>query len=276
MNLLVILAVVAAMAALWVVDRRVYQLNILAWLAAWWVALYALFSYGIEPPLPTSIVGMFMAIVTLALLAYVSAEQARLADARGRVVAFMTERRYTVPLLIVLVALPLFVAWRVYENVSAPPQPPLAGRTIHPVPPTTIAFQGTTIDVDGAENPFRTVGTPDDAVFRGHVENGRRIYYENCFYCHGDDMRGQGHFAHGFDPLPANFVDATTIAMLQESYLFWRIAKGGPGLPNESTPWASAMPAWEKFLTEDEIWDVTLFLFDYTGHKPRAKEVVDH
>jgi len=85
-------------------------------------------------------------------------------------------------------------------------------------------------------------------------------------------MAGDGIFAHGLDPIPANFQDATTIAMLQEGYLFWRIAKGGPGLPDESTPWLSAMPAWELFLTEDEIWDVILFLYDYTGHRPRARE----
>ncbi|NNF02932.1 MAG: cytochrome c, partial [Rhodothermales bacterium] len=92
--------------------------------------------------------------------------------------------------------------------------------------------------------------------------------------CHGDDMAGDGIFAHGLDPIPANFKDATTIAMLQEGYLFWRIAKGGPGLPPESTPWLSAMPAWELFLTEEEIWDVILFLYDYTGHRPRAREEV--
>ena len=25
------------------------------------------------------------------------------------------------------------------------------------------------------------------------------------------------------------------------------------------------MPAWEKFLKEDELWDVLLFLYDFTG-----------
>jgi hypothetical protein len=32
------------------------------------------------------------------------------------------------------------------------------------------------------------------------------------------------------------------------------------------------MPAWEKILKEDEIWEVVLFLYDFTGQKPRAKE----
>ena len=60
--------------------------------------------------------------------------------------------------------------------------------------------------------------------------------------------------------------------MLRETFLFWRVSKGGPGLPEEGGPWASAMPAWEKILKEEEIWDVILFLYDHTGTRPRAKE----
>ena len=54
-------------------------------------------------------------------------------------------------------------------------------------------------------------------------------------------MGGDGIFAYALDPIPANFADATTIAMLQETYLFWRIAKGGPGLPKGGGPWSSSM-----------------------------------
>jgi hypothetical protein len=32
------------------------------------------------------------------------------------------------------------------------------------------------------------------------------------------------------------------------------------------------MPAWEKFLKEEEMWDAILFLYDFTELKPRAKE----
>ena len=64
-------------------------------------------------------------------------------------------------------------------------------------------------------------------------------------------------YAHGLNPIPTNFTDAGRASpQLQETFLFWRIAKGGPGLPEEGGPWDSAMPAWEKFLTEEEMWDV--------------------
>src|SRR5438132_990076 len=105
-----------------------------------------------------------------------------------------------------------------------------------------------------------------------HVAAGAEIYIRNCVYCHGDNLDGKGHFAYGFNPPPANFQDPGTIAMLQEAYLFWRIAKGGPGLPKESTPWNSVMPAWEDRLTEEQIWQVIMYLYDATGQQPRRWE----
>lgn len=267
MNLLVLLAIVAGLIGL-----RFLRPHILVWLAAWWIAMYVGLRFGIEPPLPSSIVSMFMAIITLALVLYVTAGAEHMTAAREVIVAFLTERRYTVSLVVVLVALPVLVAVQVYVDVTRAPQPPVSGRTIHPPPPTSITFRGQAIDLVTADNPYRALEASDPEQFAAHVANGRRVYYENCLYCHGDNLAGEGHFAHGFDPIPADFQDAGTIAQLQESYLFWRIAKGGPGLPQEATPWSSAMPAWEDLLTEEEIWDVILFMYDFTGHRPRARE----
>ncbi len=268
MNVIVLIGVVAFLVAL----RFMPRMNILAWLAAWWAAAYVFLRWGVDPPLPTSILNMFMAILTLALFAYLSADSSHFRVAREKTVRFLTEKRYTLPLIVLVVLLPSLVGLRVYLDVTRSPSPPVTGRTIHPSPPMTIDFRGKTIDLTRDDNPYRMLETQNRELFDAHVGNGRRIYYENCVYCHGDDLRGDGIFAHGYDPIPANFQDATTIAMLQEAYIFWRIAKGGPGLPAESTPWSSAMPAWEDFLTEEEIWDVTLFLYDYTGHRPRARE----
>ena len=70
------------------------------------------------------------------------------------------------------------------------------------------------------------------------------------------------------NPIPTNFADGQTLPNLSETFLFWRIAKGGPGMPEEGAPWDTAMPAWEKFLKEEEMWDVILFLYDFTGERP--------
>lgn len=267
MNYLVIAPIVIVMIAL-----RFTRLNILGWLAVWWIGIYLVLSYGIDPPLPSSILGMFMGIVTLALLAYASVRTEDIEFVKRSIIRFLTDNKFTVALVIVVLALPSLVALNTYMNVSKTPQPPLSARTIHPPPPTDISFKGKKIDLVNGVNPYRELQASDPESFKAHVENGRKVYYQNCVYCHGDNMSGDGIFAHSFDPIPANFQDPTTIAMLQETYLFWRIAKGAPGLPEESAPWASAMPAWENFLTEEEIWDVILFMYDFTGHKPRAKE----
>lgn len=270
MNYQFLLPIIAVMIAL-----RFTRLNILGWLLAWWIAIYLTLSYAFDPPLPSSIIGMFMAIITLALLAYLSSNSENLESAKSAVIGFIVEKKYSLPLIILVVVLPVLVALKVYIDTSTQVQPPVVGRTIHPPPPREIMFKGKKIDLVTAVNPYRELEESDPISFQSHVRNGRRVYYRNCVFCHGDNMEGNGIFAHGLDPIPANFADSTTIAMLQESYLFWRITKGAPGLPEEATPWASAMPAWENFLNEEEIWDVILFLYDFTGQKPRAPEEVE-
>lgn len=272
MDLLVAILVVAGMMGLWAIDRWYVSLNPLAWVAGWWVACYVVIRFGIEPPVPSSLLWAFMSIISLSLLAYVTASTERMEAARDVAVRFMVEEKYTVPLLVLLVLIPSLVAVRVYMDATARPQPPGAGRTIHPSPPSEIQFDGESMNLTTAVNPYRELEESDPERFAEHVSNGRRVYYENCVYCHGDNLAGEGIYAHGYTPLPANFQDSGTIAQLQEAYLFWRIAKGGPGLPNESQPWNSAMPAWEGELSEEEIWDVILFLYDYTGHEPRVSE----
>ncbi len=79
-------------------------------------------------------------------------------------------------------------------------------------------------------------------------------------------------FAYGLNPIPTNFTDPGVLPMLQSSFVFWRVSKGAPGLPEEGGPWDSAMPRWEQFLTNEELWDVTLFIYDYTDYIPRANE----
>ena len=114
MNLIVLLAIAAALVAVQLVVTRWVRLNRLAWLSIWWIALWAAFSYGINPPLPQSIVVLFMAIITIALLAYLSADSEELAEARRTLVSFMVERRYQVALIVVIVAVPLLVALNVF------------------------------------------------------------------------------------------------------------------------------------------------------------------
>lgn len=254
---------------------RFTRANILVWMAAFWAGFLGILKWGIVPPVPASIRGMYLGIFTVALLLYAASDRARAQSSRQGLTALLLERRWLPLLVFLLLLFPASQAWSVYQQKTADIAPPPAGRTIHPAPPQEITVQGHKIDILRDRNPYRELENKDKSAFARHVQNGRGIYYRNCVFCHGDDLRGDGLHAHGFDPIPANLNDPTTIGMLTETYLFWRIAKGGPGLPEEGTPWSSAMPAWEDKLKEEEIWDVILFLYEYTGLKPRAVEAVE-
>jgi Cytochrome C oxidase, cbb3-type, subunit III len=267
MKIWVVLAVVAVFALL-----RFRRANLLTWALAWWVGIYVLLRFGFTAPIPSSVISIYMGIVSIAILAYVSSSQQRREDISSPLVRFMTERRYTALLVAVVVAIPALAAANIYVQMSAPIQPPLFSRTIHPASPTEITVHDKRIDLDKGEDPFWPLEKSNPEEFRKHVENGRQVYYRNCVFCHGDNLAGTGMFIHGLDPIPTNLPE--TIPLLRDTFLFWRISKGGPGLPEEGGPWDTAMPAWEKFLKEDEIWDVILFLYDHTGTRPRAKEEV--
>jgi hypothetical protein len=255
-------------------DGRLFRVPPLAWLLAWWVAVWATIDFGFEVPIPQSVVKLFMSIVTGALVLYATADSRRLAEVKAPLFAFLTEKKFILPLALLVLLVPAAVAVSIYRDMTAPPQAPFFGRTIHPAPPGQIKVHETDLDLSVLDNPYRGLETSDPTRFREKVANGRIVYYQNCFYCHGDLMQGEGMFAHALNPIPTNFQDPGTIAQLQESFLFWRIAKGGPGLPEEGGPWASAMPAWEQFLTEEQMWDVVLFLYDFTGTRPRARHAI--
>jgi hypothetical protein len=241
----------------------------LTWALGCWAGLFAFFRFGFDVPIPWSVVSLYMAIVTLSLAAYVTSSERRRREFGEPVVALVVDPRRRPWLVLLLVLLPAAAAANAYLASRVRIEPPAFGRTVHPAPPETISFRGRPVDLVRGGNPFRELERSDPAAFRQHVEKGRRIYYQNCVFCHGDTMAGDGMYARGLNPIPTNFTEGT-IEQLQESYLFWRISKGGPGLPAEGGPWDSAMPAWEGFLEEQEVWEVVLFLYDFTGKRPRA------
>jgi mono/diheme cytochrome c family protein len=243
------------------------------WTLVSWFSIFVLLRFGFTVPVPQSVISIYMGIATLATAAYVTSSRDRLQAFTGPLVRLCTEpgRR---PLLYAVVALlPALAALGVYRQMSVKLEAPAYARTIHPAPPDSITVHDKPIDLIRSDNPYRALEKTDPAAFASHLANGKRVFYQNCFYCHGDALRGDGMYAPGLNPIPTNFADAGAIALFQESFLFWRISKGGPGLPEEGGPWDTAMPAWEKFLSEQEMWDVILFLYDYTGQRPRAREV---
>jgi hypothetical protein len=163
-----------------------------------------------------------------------------------------------------MVLIPLVVGYYAYSQAAARIEAPAELRAIHPAPPASISFKGKTLDIQGLDNPLRK----DAANLKKYVAEGAVIYIKNCMYCHGDNLDGAGHFAHAFNPPPANFTDPGTIAMLQEAYLFWRIARAGRSA-EESKPNSSCRrggPARGGHLEGDHV------PYDATGYQPRRWE----
>ena len=241
------------------------------------VLSYLLFTVGIayippllgipSAPVPASVVVQYMLTALVAILIFVSDDEARWTRFKQPINAALVQPDLRWLRAALLILLPLAVGFAAFQRARPKVAAPIQLRSIHPAPPSQITFRGKALSLTGLENPLRSRGDLAE-----HYKTGRRIYYQNCLPCHGDLLDGKGHFGHGFSPTPLAFDDPGNIAQLTESFVFWRIAKGGPGLPREGTPWNSAMPVWEDFLTEDEIWAVIIFLYQQSGFSPRRWE----
>jgi DMSO reductase family type II enzyme heme b subunit len=226
-----------------------------------WIGIY-LFLKFFKPPLPSSLIFMYMTTVTVGLALSVSIYENILHAFTDPIVEFLRGDAgrawpWRVARWAVLIAIPVYVGSGVYQRVVPRFEPPIASRVIHPAPPPEVA---------AFYNEFRD----DEENLKKYIEEGLVVYFQNCFFCHGDALDGEGPFAHGMNPPPADFQDPGTIAQLSESFVFWRISTGGPGLPDESTPWDSFMPRWEDMLSDEQRWKVILYLYDLTGWSPRT------
>lgn len=230
------------------------------------------FGTVLKQPIPSSLLTMYMFFVVIGILMVLSFTEEGANGLMSPIKDLLENPQKKTMRSIVFAVISILAGYITYNQIKPSFEAPLELRTIHPAPPSSISAFNKNYNLLTLENPFRKYAKEDPAKFKQIVYEGGEVYFKNCFYCHGDKLDGRGHYAHGFNPLPANFTDVGTIAQLQESYLFWRIATGGPGLPKEAAPWLSSMPIWQNFLTEDEIWKVILFLYDYTGYVPRSWE----
>ena len=86
-----------------------------------------------------------------------------------------------------------------------------------------------------------------------NVRAGRDLYGQYCSSCHGASGRGDGPAAGGMTPPPANIAAVTRMRMATDGYLYWTIAEGG-------APLGTAMPPYQGVLSEEEIWQLILYL----------------
>ncbi len=281
----------------WILNRYVYFLLFVAYLIIThlvlrlsppislkglfvWSIGYYFYEYVLFPHIPWTLFITYMVMWSIGTFLYISQDPETFREFRAPIVKTIVGE-YKLARIVVFTALPILVGFATYNTIYPSFQEPVELRTVHPAPPATTKVHGKTYPLESTNNPFRIDEQDnykdsfpfldaDKQEYMKYVTEGGTIFLQNCHYCHGDQLNGLGMFSHAFNPTPANFIDPGTIAMWQEAFLFWRVSKGGPGLPNESTPWSSAMPPWEEHLKTEEIWKVILFEYWYTGWHPRT------
>ncbi|MBV7337907.1 cytochrome c [Chloroflexi bacterium TSY] len=239
------------------------------------VLAYLLFRYGIPilsglltniaAPVPAHLLWtIYMPIVALVMLLFVSSSEDAWQEFTTPLVTLAVDNGCAVRGLriVIMILLPLLAGYATFNRLQSEISAPAELRSIHPADPGNITVGGEAFTLQGLRNPLRD---GEGHVSEADLEAGKALYVRNCMYCHGDALDGNGMYADGLNPRPANFTDSGTIAQLSESYVFWRVAKGGPGLPVEGKPWNSAMPAWEDELSPEEIWQVVAYLYEGAG-----------
>jgi hypothetical protein len=272
------------------------------WQGVGFVAFILLYlKYRIYPPIPFSVRAMYGTVTMIAVFMWMSSNEEDWRKFKQPILNVLDAKTpfHKVLRTLYLVALPIIFWGFSYNSFLPNLDEPIELRTVHPAPPASTKVHGKTFVLQTSQNPYRLNAegkydqeytnariveqgmgrlmkpdaNPWDPKAEGYlkyVREGGEIFFQNCHFCHGDNLNGRGLHAFAFNPIPANFTDPGTIAQLQETFIFWRVSKGGIGLPREGFPWASVMPPWEQHLTTDEIWKVVMFEYWHTGYYPRT------
>lgn len=86
----------------------------------------------------------------------------------------------------------------------------------------------------------------------GDPAKGRKMYMDNCATCHGRLGDGKGPRAYFINPKPRNFIDKNFRMAFNRPAIYTAVHDGRLG---------AEMPAWSKVLSDQEITDVSEFVF---------------
>ena len=87
------------------------------------------------------------------------------------------------------------------------------------------------------------------------MEQGKRIYRENCAPCHGEAGKGDGVGARSLPVRPADHTNPAAMTSRTDAFLRDVIAKGGKAMGL-----SSFMPAWQGIFKDKEIEDLVAYI----------------
>jgi mono/diheme cytochrome c family protein len=92
------------------------------------------------------------------------------------------------------------------------------------------------------------------ATSDANLNAAKPVFNEYCANCHGDSGKGDGSDAMMYDPAPSDLTDAKHMNSLTDGEIFYQITQG-----------RKPMPSFRKKLTEDQRWQLVIFVRSLTS-----------
>lgn len=120
--------------------------------------------------------------------------------------------------------------------------------------PSTGGISGTNAHAGrGGQQAGEGMSQPFANGLIGDPARGEKMYMANCATCHGTKGDGKGPRAYFINPKPRNFVDKNFRLAFNRPAIYTAVHDGRLG---------AEMPAWSKVLNDQEITDVSEFVFN--------------
>jgi mono/diheme cytochrome c family protein len=104
--------------------------------------------------------------------------------------------------------------------------------------------------IPAAEKERQNPLTPSEA----NLTAAKQIYSDQCANCHGDGGKGDGSDAMMYEPPPADLTDAAKMSKRTDGEIYYQITQG-----------RKPMPSFRKKLTEEQRWQLVLFVRSLAG-----------
>src|SRR5216117_3866708 len=116
---------------------------------------FCIFRFGIRPPAPASVIRLYMTVVLLATLIYVSADSDSWRNFVRPIRSTLMDPSWRTLRYALMVVVPLLLGYYAYTQAAARPQAPPELRAVHPAPPASIQLKGKEFNISGDRKSTR-------------------------------------------------------------------------------------------------------------------------
>jgi mono/diheme cytochrome c family protein len=110
-----------------------------------------------------------------------------------------------------------------------------------------------------AEKERKNPLTPSEV----NLSTAKELYNNKCSDCHGEKGKGDGSEAMMYDPAPSDLTDAAEMSKLTDGEIFYQITEG-----------RKPMPSFKKKLTEEQRWQLVLFVRSFVDAPASVPQAV--